>query len=118
MLTTLADHGTTYAQLRPANNAFADIAFKSARLEHHLQTRLRVVGIIDPAVARGEAVLEHKANSFVAMAYSDCRLCKNLDEFVKGMKPTDTPHAIIIGSPPAFHGSDLWAAASWLPEWS
>jgi len=79
----------------------------SARLEHRLQTRLRVVAIVDPFIPRGESVLEHKANSFVAMAYSECRLCKTLDDFVLGMKPDDAPHAVIIGSPPAFHGSDL-----------
>lgn len=79
----------------------------SARLEHRLQTRLRVVGIVDPATFRAEAVIEHKNNSFVAMAYSECRLCKNLDEFVKGMEPKYLPHAVIIGSPAAFHGSDV-----------
>lgn len=41
------------------------------------------------------------------MAYSETRLCKSLDEFVKGMKPTDVPQVVIIGSPAAFHGSDL-----------
>ena len=81
---------------------------QSARLEHRLQTRLRVVGIIDPAISRGEAVLELKSNSFVAMAYSSCRLCKSLDEFVKGMDVKHQPHAVIIGSPAAFHGSDLY----------
>lgn len=79
----------------------------SSRLEHRLQTRLRVVGIVDPAIARGQAVLDAKALSFVAMAYQDCRLVKSLDEFVEGMQPQDTPHVVIIGSPPAFHGSDL-----------
>jgi len=79
----------------------------SARIEHRLQTRLRVVGIVDPATSRAEAVIEHKLNSFVAMAYSDCRLCKSLDEFVKGMDVKHTPHVVIIGSPAAFHGSDL-----------
>lgn len=82
-------------------------ALQSARLEHRLQTRLRVVGIVDPATFRAEAVIEHKNNSFVAMAYSECRLCKNLDEFVKGMEPKYLPHAVIIGSPAAFHGSDV-----------
>jgi predicted dehydrogenase len=82
-------------------------AIQSARLEHRLQTRLRVVGIIDPALDRAKAVIEHKTNSFVAMAYSETRLCKSLDEFVHGMDPKHLPHVVIIGSPAAFHGSDL-----------
>lgn len=80
---------------------------QSARLEHRLQTRLRVVGIVDPATSRAEAVIDHKINSFVAMAYQECRLCKSLDEFYQGMKPEHQPHVVIIGSPAAFHGSDL-----------
>lgn len=98
---------TSPKAFRRSDFIISHLLLQSARLEHRLQTRLRVVGIVDPAIARAEAVLDHKINSFVAMAYSETRLCNNLDEFVKGMKPTDTPQVVIIGSPAAFHGSDL-----------
>lgn len=79
----------------------------SVRLEHKLQTRLRVVGIIDPVKERAEGVLAIKCSSFVKSAYENARLCKNLDEFVATMTPGEKPHAIVVGSPAKFHGSNL-----------
>lgn len=78
------------------------------RLEHKLQTRLKVVAIIDPAIHRSKQVKEAKCATFVEKAYENAKLCKDLDEFVKGMTPEEKPNAIIIGSPAQFHGSNLW----------
>ncbi|KAH9466733.1 hypothetical protein MJO28_000674 [Puccinia striiformis f. sp. tritici] len=79
----------------------------SVRLEHKLQTRMHVVGIIDPAIHRAKEVMTVKCATFVEAAYKDAKLCKSLDEFVGIIKPTEVPHAIVIGSPAQFHGSDL-----------
>lgn len=79
----------------------------SVRLEHKLQTRLRVVGIVDPAVERAQQVINIKTASFVQEAYKDARLCKDLDEFANAIKPDEKPHAIIIGSPAQYHGSNI-----------
>ncbi|PLW44201.1 hypothetical protein PCANC_13438 [Puccinia coronata f. sp. avenae] len=79
----------------------------SVRLEHKLQTRLSVVGIVDPAVHRAKEVISVKCATFVESAYKDARLCKDLDEFAKLATPAETPHAIVIGSPAQFHGSNL-----------
>jgi len=79
----------------------------SVRLEHKLQTRLRVVGIVDPAIDRAKEVINVKCATFVASAYKDARLCKDLDEFAKLATPAEYPHAIVIGSPAQFHGSNL-----------
>lgn len=62
---------------------------------------------IDPNTARAKEVLEDKCSSFVEKAYKNARICKSLEEFVAGCKPEDRPHAILIGSPAAYHGSDL-----------
>ncbi|MBW0512219.1 hypothetical protein O181_051934 [Austropuccinia psidii MF-1] len=79
----------------------------SVRLEHKLQTRLKVVGIIDPDLNRSQQVLKLKCASFVERAYQNAHLCKSLDEFVEKIKPEEKPRAIIIGSPAQFHGSNL-----------
>ncbi|KAH9811922.1 putative oxidoreductase C terminal-domain-containing protein [Melampsora americana] len=79
----------------------------SVRLEHKLQTRLNVVAIIDPATHRSKQVKELKCATFVEKAYKDARLCKDLDEFVSVMTPEEKPHAIVIGSPAQFHGSNI-----------
>lgn len=77
----------------------------SVRLEHKLQTRMNVVGIIDPALDRAGIVLDAKRASFVEKAYKNARLCRDLAEFVAGLKPDEKPHAFIVGSPAQFHGS-------------
>jgi len=79
----------------------------SFRLEHKLGPRLKVVGLIDPATARAESVLELKRARFVRSAYEDTKIYSDLDNFIKNMKPAERPNAIFIGSPAAFHGSDL-----------
>ncbi|EFP74662.2 hypothetical protein PGT21_027269 [Puccinia graminis f. sp. tritici] len=79
----------------------------SVRLEHKLQTRLRVVGIVDPAIDRAKQVINVKCATFVEAAYKDARLCKDLDEFAKTISDSETPHAIVIGSPAQYHGSNL-----------
>ncbi|KAH9441660.1 hypothetical protein Pst134EA_032713 [Puccinia striiformis f. sp. tritici] len=68
---------------------------------------MHVVGIIDPAIHRAKEVMTVKCATFVEAAYKDAKLCKSLDEFVGIIKPTEVPHAIVIGSPAQFHGSDL-----------
>lgn len=67
-----------------------------------------MVAIVDPATSRAESVLEQKRNSFVVSAYEKTRICKTIEDFHSSMNPdgSEIPHAVIIGSPPAYHGSD------------
>lgn len=65
-----------------------------------------MIAIIDPMRATAETVLDRKRNSFVVSAYENTRICSSLDDFVLTMKPEERPHAFIIGSPPAFRGSN------------
>ncbi|ORY27202.1 putative oxidoreductase C terminal-domain-containing protein [Naematelia encephala] len=78
----------------------------SFRLEHKLGTRLKVVALIDPSIARAERVLEGKRQSFVESAYRDTKVFKTIEDyhaFVKSSASPD-PHAIVVGSPPAYRG--------------
>lgn len=78
----------------------------SFRLEHKLGPRLKVIGLVDPARSRAEDVLSKKMASFVASAYKDTKIFANWDECVAGLKAAkEAPHAVMIGSPAAFHGS-------------
>ncbi|KAG7528343.1 hypothetical protein FFLO_06220 [Filobasidium floriforme] len=76
----------------------------SFRFEHKLGPRLKVVALIDPAVARAEAVLAGKRASFVESAYRDTVVYKTVEEFREAMTPEKEPHAIVVGSPPAYRG--------------
>lgn len=64
-----------------------------------------MVALIDPAVERAAAVLQHKCETFVRSAYEKTRIFKTLDDFVKGMEKKETPRAFVIGSPPMFRGT-------------
>jgi predicted dehydrogenase len=75
-------------------------------LEHKLGPRLKVVGLIDPSAARADAALTVKRNSFVLSAYKDTIVYPNFDDYVKNRDPSKTPHAIWVGSPPAFRGRE------------
>lgn len=77
----------------------------SFRLEHKLGPRLKVVALIDPNTDRCRDVLAKKCESFVVSAYKNTRICKNLDEFVGTMMPSERPRAVVIGSPPIFRGT-------------
>lgn len=76
----------------------------SFRIEHKLGPRLKVVGLVDPAAARAEAVLAGKRASFVESAYRDTVVYKSIEDFHKNMTPDKEPKAIIVGSPPAYRG--------------
>lgn len=65
-----------------------------------------MVALIDPSHATALDVLTRKRNSFVVSAYADTRICASFEEFFESMEPHERPHAFIIGSPPAFRGSD------------
>lgn len=47
-----------------------------------------------------------KRNSFVLSAYKDTIVYPNFEEYVKNRDPSKTPHAIWVGSPPAFRGRE------------
>lgn len=76
----------------------------SFRLEHKLGPRLKVVALIDPSKARAEQVLDVKRKSFVLSAYKDTIIYPTFDDYVRNRDPAKSPHAIWVGSPPAFRG--------------
>ncbi|WFD43028.1 hypothetical protein MPSI1_001679 [Malassezia psittaci] len=76
----------------------------SFRLEHKLGPRLKVVALVDPAQDRANEVLEAKRNSFVVSAYKDTLVYRDIEDYLKAVKPESHPHAIWVGSPPAFRG--------------
>lgn len=69
-----------------------------------LGPRLKVTALIDPAKERAEEVLETKRNSFVVSAYKDTVIYADLEDYLKAITPETQPHAIWVGSPPAFRG--------------
>ncbi|KAF8321646.1 hypothetical protein DL93DRAFT_2163246 [Clavulina sp. PMI_390] len=79
----------------------------SFRLEHKLQTRLRVVALVDPNLERANGVLTNKRATFVELAYRDTVAVPTIEAFVEQKDPNQTINAIIVGSPPQFRGSDL-----------
>lgn len=78
----------------------------SFRLEHKLGPRLKVVALIDPSAARADAALTVKRNSFVLSAYKDTRVYASFADYVKNRPQEQKPHAIWVGSPPAFRGQE------------
>ena len=78
----------------------------SFRLEHKLGPRLKVVALIDPSAARAEAALTVKRSSFVLSAYKDTVVYPTFADYVANVTPDKRPHAIWVGSPPAFRGRE------------
>ncbi|GHJ86746.1 hypothetical protein NliqN6_3148 [Naganishia liquefaciens] len=76
----------------------------SFRFEHKLGPRLKVVGLIDPNLQRSQTVLDGKRASFVESAYRDTKTFKTIEDFQAQMSKDTEPHAIIVGSPPAYRG--------------
>lgn len=78
----------------------------SFRLEHKLGPRLKVTALIDPSAARADAALTVKRNSFVLSAYKDTVVYPTFADYVANVTPDKRPHAIWVGSPPAFRGRE------------
>jgi len=78
----------------------------SIRFERKLGSRLKIVALVDPSLDRSASVLEIKRKTPVASAYNDTLTYPNIDDFVQNMKPEQAPHAIVIGCPPAYRGSN------------
>jgi predicted dehydrogenase len=67
-----------------------------------LGSRLQVVAIIDPALSRAKDVLDLKREGLASGCYSSTILCPDISAY-SGI----APHAIFIGTPPAFRGTIL-----------
>lgn len=78
----------------------------SFRFEHKLGPRLKVTALIDPSVARSEKVLEGKRASFVLSAYEKTKAYKTIEDYHADLEAgnSPTPHAIVVGCPPAYRG--------------
>lgn len=69
-----------------------------------LGPRLKVTALIDPSEERARKVLKTKCDSFVISAYKDTVVYPTAESFLANLKPEQMPHAIWIGSPPAYRG--------------
>ena len=56
---------------------------------------------------RAKSVLKTKCDSFVVSAYKDTVIYPDAESYIKALKPEERPHAIWVGSPPAFRGTLL-----------
>lgn len=70
-----------------------------------LGRRLKVVAIVDPSKEARSRVLKVKHDSFVEIAYHDTAEFDNLEALIAAKGKLPKPHAFILGTPPAFHGS-------------
>lgn len=74
------------------------------RLEHKLGPRLKVTALIDPSHERAAKVLKTKCDSFVLSAYKDTQIFPTMEAYLDALTPEQHPHAVWVGSPPAFRG--------------
>lgn len=78
----------------------------TSRLELRVGSKLRVTALIDPDLSRCRTQLDKKMGTEVEIAYKDTRIFPNVDAFLAATKRPEWPRCIIVGSPPAFRGSD------------
>ncbi|PKI83637.1 hypothetical protein MVES1_002471 [Malassezia vespertilionis] len=76
----------------------------SARLEQKLGPRLRVTALVDPDAKRAQEVLDMKRKSIAAGAYKDTQIYPDLEDYVQSVTKDTYPHALWVGTPPAFRG--------------
>ncbi|AAW46906.1 hypothetical protein CNBM2420 [Cryptococcus deneoformans B-3501A] len=76
----------------------------SQRLEQKLGNRLKIVGLVDPATSRAEAVLKAKSLTFAASAYADTPIYPSVKDAISALS-SNPPEMILLGSPPAFRGT-------------
>ncbi|KAF8311265.1 hypothetical protein DL93DRAFT_2083477 [Clavulina sp. PMI_390] len=79
----------------------------SLRLERKLKQRLRIVAIVDPDLKRASGVLDQKRSSNVELAYRHTKIFATPEDLASQMTLNNKPHAIFVGCPPQFRGSDL-----------
>ncbi|TPX68555.1 hypothetical protein SpCBS45565_g03101 [Spizellomyces sp. 'palustris'] len=81
----------------------------STRLEQTLGNNLLVTAIIDPAPPRRHQVLEFKRLSSAGPSYEHTKEYDSLPAYLHDITAgtADKPDMILIGVPPAFHGSTL-----------
>lgn len=76
----------------------------SKRLEEKLGMRLKVIGIVDPAVKRAEAVLAAKSLALAAPAYAEAIVYPSVSTATAALV-SSPPDLVILGCPPAFRGT-------------
>ncbi|KAK0560221.1 hypothetical protein OC861_006354 [Tilletia horrida] len=104
VLTDFDPHAPTAMdkQTPPAPGADFNVVIVGAKLG----PRLKVTALIDPSASRAQSVLTTKRNSFVLSAYKDTIVYPNIEAYVANLDPSKKPHAIWVGSPPAFRGQE------------
>jgi predicted dehydrogenase len=63
-----------------------------------------VIGLVDPAESRAQAVLDAKATTFAAPAYAQTVIYPSTQTAVKALA-SNPPDLVLLGSPPAFRGT-------------
>ncbi|OCF59345.1 NAD binding dehydrogenase [Kwoniella mangroviensis CBS 10435] len=76
----------------------------SQRVEQKLGNRLKIVGLVDPATARAQAVLDAKRLTFASPAYADTPIYHSVQEAISRLSASP-PDLVLLGSPPAFRGT-------------
>ncbi|EMD40242.1 hypothetical protein CERSUDRAFT_112435 [Gelatoporia subvermispora B] len=79
----------------------------SLRLERKLSDRLRVVGLVDPDVARAKSAIDIKLGSPSAAAYANCKILPTVTEAEVTLSPDEHPKLVIVGTPPFTRGTDI-----------
>lgn len=64
-----------------------------------------VTALIDPSAANRERVLRIKRESFVERAYKDTKEYDTISDYLADLTEDQLPRAVIVGSPPQWHGS-------------
>lgn len=64
-----------------------------------------MTALIDPSPENRARVLKIKRESFVERAYADTKEYDTIADYLADLKEEDRPRAVIVGSPPQFHGS-------------
>lgn len=65
---------------------------------------MKIVGLVDPATSRAEAVLKAKSLTFAASAYADTPIHPSVKDAISALS-SNPPEMILLGSPPAFRGT-------------
>ncbi|KND01037.1 uncharacterized protein SPPG_04130 [Spizellomyces punctatus DAOM BR117] len=77
----------------------------SARLEKRLGNNLKVTALVDPSSEHRQHVLKEKARSEFSSAYEGTKEYNNIENFLASLSEDNKPDVVIIGVPPAFHGT-------------
>jgi hypothetical protein len=90
--TTLSALNCSFALASSLSNTFSSMKpLLRVLIYSKLQTRLKVVAVVDPMLDRIDAVLKSKRQTFVEPAYRDTLAVRTIEEFLEKMTPETKP---------------------------